>query len=105
MADYVVDQNAAVQCLHAGQARPLTVDQRVKAGGQNIVTQSSSYSISACSLGSTSSPPCATATFVTAATRVKASGQPVILKTSQATCVPTGTGLTIISTQVRVKGT
>jgi hypothetical protein len=29
----------------------------------------------------------------------------VLLKNSQATCAPTGTGLNIISTQTRVKGT
>jgi hypothetical protein len=39
-----------------------------------------------------------------AATRVKASGLPVLLSDSQATCAPTGTGLNIVMTQQRVKG-
>jgi hypothetical protein len=43
--------------------------------------------------------------WVTAAIRVKASGQPVLLKDSQAVCAPTGTGVNIIVTQLRVKGT
>ena len=38
-------------------------------------------------------PPCATAQWTTAATRVTAMGQPVLLQDSQATCVPTGTPL------------
>jgi len=50
-------------------------------------------------------PPCATAQFVTAATRVRAGGVPVLLQDSQSTCVPTGTPLNIVVTQVRVKGT
>jgi hypothetical protein len=49
--------------------------------------------------------PCVTAQFVTAATRVLASGQPVLLFDSQAICVPTGTPLLVLATQTRVTGT
>jgi hypothetical protein len=42
---------------------------------------------------------------VTAATRVRAGGVAVLLKDTQATCTPTGTGLNVLSTQQRVKGT
>ena len=37
--------------------------------------------------------------------RVKAGGTPVLTKDSQAVCAPTGTGLNIINTQMRVKAT
>lgn len=90
--------------MHAGQAQPLTSNPRVKVGGQHIVTQSSTYSIAGCSLAATSNPPCATAQWVSAATRVKAGGMPVLLQDSQAVCTPTGTGLNIVVTQTRVKG-
>jgi hypothetical protein len=48
--------------------------------------------------------PCTTAQWVSAATRVRASGGPVLLADSQAVCTPTGTGLIIAVTQVRVRG-
>jgi hypothetical protein len=49
--------------------------------------------------------PCVTAQWVSAATRVRAGGQPVLLQDSQAVCNPNGTPLNIVVTQVRVKGT
>jgi hypothetical protein len=45
-----------------------------------------------------------TAQWVTAAVRVRAGGLPVLLQDSQAICVPNGTPLTIVMTQVRVRG-
>ena len=48
--------------------------------------------------------PCVTAQWVSAATRVKAGGLPVLLQDSQAVCAPNGTGVNILVTQVRVKG-
>jgi uncharacterized Zn-binding protein involved in type VI secretion len=105
MPGYLLHQGATVLCLHAGQAQPMTTSPRVKVGGQPVVTQSSLYSISACPFmyGQVKSP-CLTAQWTSAATRVKAGGLPVILQDSQATCVPNGTGLNIVATQVRVKG-
>ncbi|UUZ47656.1 hypothetical protein LP420_31525 [Massilia sp. B-10] len=46
-----------------------------------------------------------TANWVTGAVRVKAGGMPVLMQDSQSVCVPTGTPLNIVMTQVRVKGT
>jgi hypothetical protein len=48
--------------------------------------------------------PCVSAQFVTAATRVTALGQPVLLQDSQSICLPTGTPLLPLVTQVRVTG-
>ena len=48
--------------------------------------------------------PCVTAQFVMGATRVTADHQPVLLQDSQAICTPTGTPLSIVVTQLRVKG-
>jgi hypothetical protein len=104
MGGFLLHQNAAVQCMHIGQAKPGTPNPRVKVSGQKIVTQMAIYSVSGCGLAATTSPPCATAQFTIAATRVRASGSPVLLQDSQATCVPTGTGLKVISTQIRVRG-
>ena len=104
---YLLHENATVTCLHQGQAKPTVTDQRVKVGGQKIVAQPPPYTISGCSLPPppNGNGPCVTATWTSAATRVKASGLPVLLSDSQATCAPTGTGLNILVTQARVKGT
>ena len=105
MPGELLHEGATVLCTHGGQAMPITTDQRVKVSGQKIVTQPLPYQIAGCPLPSNSGGPCATASWVTAATRVKASGQRVLLKDSQAVCAPTGTGVNIIVTQMRVKGT
>jgi hypothetical protein len=68
------------------------------------VTLANGYAVAGCTFPtlSSGSPPCATAQWTSAATRVTAMGQPVILMDSQATCVPTGTPLVILSAQPRV---
>ncbi len=105
MAAELLHQGATVQCLHTGQAQPMVTNPRVKVGGQPIVTQSSPYTIAGCTLPTQSGGPCVTAQWTSAATKIRAGGQPVLLKTSQATCAPTSTGVNILSTQTRVKGT
>ncbi len=105
MSGYLLHQGATVQCMHGGQAQPTVTSQKVKVGGQPIVTQSGAYTIAGCSLTPQAGGPCATAMWTAAATRVQAGGEPVLLEDSQATCTPTGTGLNVINTQTRVKGT
>ena len=106
MPGYLLHLGATVLCAHPpGQATPVVTDPRVKVGGQPIAKQTSQYAIAGCALTGTTVQPCATAQFVTAATRVRAGGVPVLLQDSQSTCVPTGTPLNIVVTQVRVKGT
>jgi hypothetical protein len=97
---------ATVLCAHGGQAQPTMPNPRVKVMGQPIVTQAAPYVVAGC----TNPPPpanvgpCVTAQWVMAATRVKAMGQPVLLQDSKSICTPTGTPLTIVMTQMRVKG-
>ena len=104
MPGYLVHQGATVTCKHLpGQATPVTVITRVKVSGQAIVTQAGQYAITGCALTGTA-PPCATATWITAALRVTSGGSPVILDDSQSTCIAPGTPLSIVMTQKRVKG-
>lgn len=106
MPGFLLHQGAMVLCAHPpGQATPVVVNPRVKVSGQPIVMQTSVYTIAGCALASVPSPPCVTATWITAATRVRANNIPVLLQDSQSTCVPTGTPLTVVLTQMRVKGT
>jgi hypothetical protein len=74
--------------------------------GQPVVTQTAPHLVSGCPFTTPAgSPlPCTTAPWTTAAMRVKALGQPVLLADSKATTIPNGTPVTIIPTQVRVKG-
>ena len=104
MPGFLLHAGATVQCMHNGQAQPTVINPRVKVSGQPLVTQPNPYSVAGCTLPPPSGGPCATAQWVSAATRVRAGGQPVLLQDSQAVCSPTGTGLTVVMTQTRVKG-
>lgn len=105
MPGYVLHVGATVNCAHGGQAQATVPDPRVKVGGQPIVTQPNPHMIAGCPFNIAGAPvPCVTAQWVSAATRVRASGQLVLLQDSQAICPPNNTPLTIKKTQERVKG-
>jgi hypothetical protein len=106
MPGYIVHQGATVLCSHAGQAQPMVTNPRVKVQGQPIVTQSCAYTVAGCVLPPppAANGPCVTAQWLSAALRVTANGDPVILADSQSICAPTGTPLQIVLTQLRVKG-
>jgi uncharacterized Zn-binding protein involved in type VI secretion len=105
MPGYLLHQSATVLCAHGGQAQPTAANPRVKVDGQPVVTQSGAYTIADCPQQPPIGPPCATAQWASAAARVKVEGTPVLLQDSQAVCTPTGTGLNVVATQARVKGT
>jgi hypothetical protein len=103
---FLLHVGATVMCMHGGQAQPTLPNPRVLVGGQPIVTQPTPYVVAGCPfVPPGGNGPCVTAQWVVGATRVFASGAPVLLQTSQAVCAPTGTPLNIILTQTRVTGT
>lgn len=102
MPGFVLHAGATVMCMHGGQAQPTAPFPRVTLGGQPVVTQTAPYVIAACALTGTPNPPCVTAQWVSAATRVMAGGAPLLLQDSQAVCTASGTGLNIVVTQLRV---
>lgn len=105
MPGFLLHSGATVLCAHAGQAQPTSPNPRVKVSGQPVVTQAAPYTVAGCPFVAGTVPsPCVTATWITAAVRVRAGGQPVLLQDSQAICAPNGTPLNIVMTQVRVKG-
>jgi len=105
MPGFLLHVGATVLCMHGGQATPTAPNPRVRVGGQPVVTQSAPYTVAGCPFNVSGAPvPCVTAQFVTAAVRVRAGSLPVLLQDSQAVCVPNGTGVNIVVTQVRVKG-
>lgn len=104
MPGYLLHVGATVLCAHGGQAQPTSPFPRVTVGGQPVVTQAAPYVVAGCTLVPPPIPPCVTAQWVTGAMRVKAGGLPVLLQDSQSICTPTGTPLTVVMTQFRVKG-
>jgi hypothetical protein len=104
MPGFLLHVGAVVLCSHAGQAQPTVPNPRVTVSGQPTVTFAAPYVVAGCALTGTPNPPCVTAQWITAATRLTSNGQPLLLQDSQAICTPTGTPLLIVATQVRVSG-
>jgi uncharacterized Zn-binding protein involved in type VI secretion len=100
MPGFLLHAGATVICPHGGSATPAQPDSRVTIDGQPIATLSSGFVIAGCTLSGSAG--CQTAHFVTAANRVTANGQPVLLSDSKGICEPSGTPLVIGQTQTRV---
>jgi hypothetical protein len=107
MPGFVLHQGATVTCLHGGQAMPTKPDLRVSVSGMKVTVQPVPYTVAGCTLPppTAGNGPCVTAQWMTGALRVKASGQPLLVRSSQAVCAPTGTGVIIAATQIRVRAT
>jgi hypothetical protein len=103
MPGFVLHVGATVLCMHGGQAQAVAPNPRVRVGGQPVVTQPGPHAIAGCPFVPPAAGPCVTAQWVTGALRVRAGGMPLLLQDSVAVCAPTGTGLQVILTQLRVK--
>jgi hypothetical protein len=105
MPGFLLHANATILCAHGGQVQATVPSMRVRVSGQPIVTQPTPHSVVGCPFNVSGAPvPCVTAQWVVGATRVRSMGMPVLLQDSQAVCAPNGTPVSIIVTQVRVKG-
>ncbi|PZO53773.1 MAG: hypothetical protein DCF15_12520, partial [Phormidesmis priestleyi] len=85
MPGFLLHAGATIVCAHGGQAQPSAPNPRVKVMGQPITTQIAPYTVAGCAnppppanIG-----PCVMAQWVSAAVRVKALGQPVLLQDSR----------------------
>jgi len=106
MPGFVLHVGATILCAHGGQAQPTAPNPRVLVSGQPVVTVVASHAVVGCPFAPGGVPtPCVTAQWIVGATRIFAGGAPVLLQDSQATCIPNGTPVNIIMTQVRVRGT
>lgn len=104
MPGFLLNVSTPVLCSHGGQAKSTFPNPRVKVMGQPIVTQLPPYVVAGCPFPPIAGGPCVVANWILASTRIKVMGQPVLLQDSQAICAPTGVPVTIIPTQMRVKG-
>lgn len=104
MPGFLLHLGAIVTCAHMGQAQPTAPNPRVLVSGQPVTTLAAPYAVVGCPFVPVAPSPCITGQWITGATRVFASGQPVLLQSSQAVCVPNATPLIIMATQTRVSG-
>ncbi|WP_088888986.1 hypothetical protein [Leptolyngbya ohadii] len=106
MPGFLLNATSTLLCAHAGQAKPTAPNPRVRIMGAPVVVQPFPHVVAGCANPPPPANvgPCITAQWIVGAVRVKVMGMPVLLQDSQAICVPTGTPLTVILTQTRVKG-
>jgi hypothetical protein len=104
MPGTLVHLGATVLCSHAGQAIPVVTNPRVLVSGMPVATLASTYAIAGCALTGTPAPPCVTGQWITGATRVLATGVPVLVNAGASVCVAPGTPMLVVATQTRVTG-
>ncbi len=106
MPGFLLNVGSTVLCAHGGQAKPTVPMPRVKVMGMPITVQPPPYVIAGCANPPppVNVGPCITGTWILASLRIKAMGMPVLLQDSQAICIPTGTPLTVLVANARVRG-
>ena len=93
-------------CMHGGTAQPTAPAPRVLVSGMPVVTIAAPYVVVGCPFVSPGgNGPCVTGQWIVGATRVFASGQPVVLQSGNSICTPTGTPMLVAAAQTRVIGT
>jgi hypothetical protein len=106
MPGFAVHLGAVVTGIHGGQAQPTAPNPRVLVSGQPVSTLATPYVVAGCPfVAPGGNGPCVSAQWVSGAARVLVGGMPLVVQSSQAVCVPTGTGLLVIVTQTRVLAT
>jgi len=74
--------------------------------GMPITTIAAPYAVAGCAFAPPAgNGPCVTAQWTVGAVRVTSMGQPVVIMTGLATCVPTGTPLVPVEAQTRAIAT
>jgi len=98
----VLQLGATVMCLHGGQAQPTVPNPRVLLSGAPSVTIAAPWLVAGCPFVPPAPGPCVSAQWVVGTARVTSNGQPLLVTTSQAICMPTGTPLLPLVAQTRV---
>jgi hypothetical protein len=98
---FLLHVGATVMCAHGGQAQPTVPNPRVTVTGMPTVAMTGPYVVAGCAFPTVAGGPCATAQWVVGTTRVTSLGQPLLVQSSQAVAVPTGTPLIVATTQTR----
>ena len=102
----ILHMGAVVTCAHGGQAMPTAPSPRVLVTAMPIATIAAPYMVAGCAFAPPAgNGPCVTAQWIVGAVRVTSMGQPVVIMTGVATCVPTGTPLIPVEAQMRAIAT
>jgi len=106
MPGFLLNAGSTVLCAHAGQAKPAVTSPKVKVDGKPAVTLSALYTISGCAFPPppAGAGPCVTANFVKGATKVLSNKEPLLLEDGSSICTPTGTALSVVMANTKVKG-
>ena len=91
-------------CSHGGQAVPTVPNSRVLVSGMPTATIAAPYSVAGCALPPVAGGPCVTGMWIVGTTRITSNGQPLVIFTGVAQCIPTGTPLLPVSSQTRAIG-
>lgn len=104
MPGFILQLGSTVRCSHGGTAEPTSSDTRVTIGGQAVLTASTPWPVVGCTLPPPppGNGPCAAARWHTAASRVFVGGEPVLVRTGEAVCEPSGGPVVVMATQTRV---
>lgn len=102
----VLHQGATVLCAHGGQAIPTVPSPRVSVAGMPAATITAPYTVAGCAfVPPGGNGPCVTAQWVLGSLRATSLGQPLVIMSGTAVCVPTGTPLVPVVAQTRVLAT
>lgn len=115
MAALLLNSASQAICMHGGTARPVAPMPRVMLSGAPAVPQQPPWPVIGCPVlppfgsGPTGMQhpiigllPCLLANWVTATTRVKSMGQPLLLAVSQGIALPSALAVTPMPSQIRV---
>lgn len=94
-------------CSHGGQAMPTVPNPRVTVSGMPTVLLSAPWVIAGCAMPppTAGNGPCVTAQWIVGTMRVTSLGQPLVIMSGTATCVPTATPLIPVVAQTRALAT
>jgi hypothetical protein len=103
MPGFLIQQGATVICAHGGQGMPAVPNPAVTVEGMPTCLLPDPWTVAGCpGIPAAFIPPCVTAQWLMGTTRVTSYGQPLLVQSGTAICVPTGTPLTPVLTQLRV---
>jgi hypothetical protein len=106
MGSPILHVGATVLCSHGGQAIPTVPSPRVTVSGMPIATIAAPYAVAGCAfVPPAGNGPCVTGQWVVGAVQVTSEGQPVVIMSGVATCIPTGTPLLPVEAQMRALAT
>jgi hypothetical protein len=103
VAGALLDVSSTLACAHGGRAVPIQLVPRVRLSGNAVAAVAGPFPVIGCGLQPPAGP-CTTARAEAAeSVRVRAGGLPVLTDGLVLRCEPTGTPVTVVQAQQRVR--